>query len=127
MRAFSPLRKRNLFTKTREILLRARFAVQIGGASFSWCVVWSLRELGKRLRWAWVVFVRIVRTMPKASYSARLTNPQRSGSKQERESAFAKNNSILEKRFRLSLAETGVSGFMFSPDDPNRLWPLTQE
>ncbi|GMH41247.1 hypothetical protein BSKO_09157 [Bryopsis sp. KO-2023] len=30
-----------------EILLRARFAVQIGGASFSWCVVWSLRELGK--------------------------------------------------------------------------------
>ncbi|GMH32496.1 hypothetical protein BSKO_00330 [Bryopsis sp. KO-2023] len=32
-----------------EILLRARFAVQIGGASFSWCVVWSLRELGKRL------------------------------------------------------------------------------
>ncbi|GMH38482.1 hypothetical protein BSKO_06366 [Bryopsis sp. KO-2023] len=58
--------------------------------------------------------------MPKASYSARLTNPQRFGSKQERESAFAKNNSILEKRFRLSLAETGASGFlvMFSPDDP---------
>ncbi|GMH43451.1 hypothetical protein BSKO_11373 [Bryopsis sp. KO-2023] len=34
-----------------EILLRARFAVQIGGASFSWCVVWSLRELGKRISW----------------------------------------------------------------------------